>query len=243
MPTFTTGDTTINYLERGSGFPLLLIAPGGVRSSIEWWDNAPWNPIDHLGEHYRVIAMDQRNAGASTGPVTADSGWSTYTDDQLALLDHLGVDRFLVEGMCIGGSYILGLIQAAPERVVAAVLKQPIGLDDNRDAFHEMFDTWADEQRAAHPEAGPTDWAGFREAMFGGDFVFSATPEFVSSCPTPMLVLMGNDRYHPESVSRRVADLAPNATLIENWKDPADQPAARLVIEEFLAAHTPPDAA
>jgi pimeloyl-ACP methyl ester carboxylesterase len=242
VPTFTNGDTTINYAERGSGFPLLLIAPGGVRSSIEFWDNAPWNPIDQLGEHYRVIAMDQRNAGASTGPVTADSSWSTYTNDQLALLDHLGVDRFLVQGMCIGGSYIVGLIQAAPERVVAAVLMQPIGLDHNRDAFHEMFDMWAAEQRAAHPEAGPTDWERFREAMFGGDFLFNATPEFVSSCPTPMLVLMGNDRYHPESVSRRVADLAPNATLIENWKDPDDQPAARLAIEEFLAAHTPPGA-
>ncbi len=79
--------------------------------------------------------------------------------------------------------------------------------------------------------------------MFGGDFVFSVTPDFVSSCTTPMLVLMGNDRYHPESVSRRVADLAPNATLIENWKDPADQPAAKQAIETFLAAHTPPDAA
>jgi hypothetical protein len=75
--------------------------------------------------------------------------------------------------------------------------------------------------------------------MYGGDFLFNVSREFVSRCQTPLLVLLGNDLHHPQSSSREVAALAPNATLIELWKEPEHQPAARKAVEEFLAKHTP----
>lgn len=234
------GTVHIHYEESGSGFPVLLIAPGGLRSAITAWRNAPWNPIDQLAPHYRVIAMDQRNAGSSTGPITAADGWHTYTADQLALLDHLGVDRFHVLGMCIGGAYMLSLLRTAPERVASAVFLQPIGLEGNRDAFHDLFDGWAAERRGTHPEAGDADWAGLREHLYGGeDVLFSASTAQIAMMTNPLLVLMGDDLYHPQVASRALAATAPNATLIERWKDPADQPAARAAVEEFLAEHTP----
>ena len=59
----------------------------------------------------------------------------TIRDDQLALLDHLGIERFHVAGMCIGGSFIMELIEAAPERVASAVMLQPIGFEGNRQAY------------------------------------------------------------------------------------------------------------
>jgi pimeloyl-ACP methyl ester carboxylesterase len=239
MPLFTRGDTTLYYEEHGSGFPLLMIAPGGMRSTVSFWDRAPWNPIPQLAAHYRVIAMDQRNAGQSKAPIRATDGWQVYTEDQLALLDHLGVTRFHVAGMCIGGSYIMGLIQAAPQRVVSAVLFQPIGVDNNRPAFFEMFDGWAKEQRAAHPEVDDATWEAFKQNMYGGDFLFSVPRDFVKRCTTPLLVLLGNDMYHPQVTSREVASLAPNATLIEQWKEPEHQAAAQAAVERFLAAHTP----
>ena len=62
MPLFTRGDIPLYYEEHGSGFPLLMIAPGGMRSTVSFWDRAPWNPIPQLAANYRVIAMDQRNA-------------------------------------------------------------------------------------------------------------------------------------------------------------------------------------
>ena len=46
-------------------------------------------------------------------------------------------------GGCIGSSYCLSLIKEAPDRVSAAVLQNPIGLHENREAFREMFDGWA----------------------------------------------------------------------------------------------------
>ena len=139
MPVFERDEIRIYYEIHGEGFPVLMIAPGGMRSSIPMWENAPWDPIEHLAPHYRVIAMDQRNAGQSTAPIRATDGWQVYTEDQLALLDHLKVDRFHVAGMCIGGPYIMGLIQAAPERVISAVLFQSIGLSNNRHVFFRII--------------------------------------------------------------------------------------------------------
>jgi pimeloyl-ACP methyl ester carboxylesterase len=239
MPIFTRGETKLYYEDHGKGFPLLLIAPGGMRSAVSFWEKTPWNVITQLAPHYRVIAMDQRNAGNSSASVRATDSWSVYTDDQLALMDHLGIARFHVAGMCIGGSYCMGLIQAAPQRVASAVLFQPIGLSNNRPAFFEMFDGWAKELRATHPEANDAAWETFKQTMYGGDFLFNVSREFVARCSTPLLVLLGNDMYHPEETSRDIVALAPNATLIERWKEPEHNAAAKAAVEQFLAQHTP----
>lgn len=239
MPDFERGGVRIHYEEHGEGFPLLLIAPGGMRSATPVWSNAPWNPIEQLAADYRVIAMDQRNAGGSRAPIRETDGWDAYLDDQLALMTHVGAQQFHVAGMCIGGSYALGLIHAAPERVASAVLFQPIGLDDNRQAFLDMFDSWADELKADRPDVEPTALARFRKSMFGGDFVFTVSREFVRGCNTPLLVLRGNDLYHPESTSREIADLALNAELVEHWKEPQHHAAAKTAVAEFLASNTP----
>jgi pimeloyl-ACP methyl ester carboxylesterase len=213
MPIFERDNIKLYYEEYGAGFPILLIAPGGMRSALSFWQGTAWNPIEQLVPHYRVIAMDQRNAGRSVAPIRATDSWHVYTEDHLALLDHLGVDRFHVAGMCIGGPYCLGLIQAAPQRVASAVLFQTIGLLNNRQAFFEMFDNWADELKPGRPEVGQDAWESFKTSMYSGDFLFNVSREFVSSCQTPLLVLLGNDLYHPEETSREIATLAPKATI------------------------------
>ncbi|HYW26247.1 MAG TPA: alpha/beta hydrolase, partial [Terriglobales bacterium] len=143
MPLFEHDDVAINYEVSGAGFPLLLIAPGGMNSSIDWWSRAALNPLAVYADDFRLIAMDQRNAGASTGPLDVDDPWGSYVDDQLRLLDHLDIDRCHVLGCCIGCSHALGLIQRAPQRFAAAVLQQPIGIiDDNRELFVSMWREW-----------------------------------------------------------------------------------------------------
>ncbi|ETX00648.1 MAG: hypothetical protein ETSY1_10445 [Candidatus Entotheonella factor] len=239
MPFFERDDVKIYYEEHGQGFPVLLIAPGGMRSAVPFWSGTPWNPIEQLSPHYRVIAMDQRNAGQSVGPISDSDSWHTFTGDQLALLDHLGVDKFHVGGMCIGGPYIMGLIKAAPERVTSAIVFQTIGLDGDRQLFYDMFDGWADELKPSRPEVSEATWVSFRNAMYAGDFLFNADRDFVRNCETPMVVLMGNDAYHPEISSRELAELAPNAVFIEKWKEPEHQGAAKQIIEKVLAENTP----
>ena len=234
MPHFVNCETDLYYEESGEGFPILLIAPGGMKSVIPAWANAPWNPVEVLQSEFRVIAMEQRNAGRSSAPISASDGWHVYTRDQLSLMDHLGIDRFHVMGMCIGGPYCMGLIQSAPERVASSVIFQSIGLDDNRDAFYAMFDNWAEELKPRRNEVDESDWQGFRENMYGGDFLFNVSREFVQDVQTPLLLLRGNDLYHPQSVSRELAELAPNAQLIEDWKEGDCMSTARDQVLGFL---------
>ncbi len=240
MANFTRDSVDIHYDDYGSGFPLLLIAPGGMRSAASFWESTPWNPITQLSDRYRVIAMDQRNAGRSTAPISGTDGWATYTADQLALMDHLGCEQFHVAGMCIGGPYIMGLIQAAPERVASATLFQTIGLDENRHAFYDMFDDWAIAIRDDHPEVDDAAWNQFRSNMYDGDnFLFNVDRDFVATVQTPLLVLLGGDLYHPESSSRIVHEAAPNSTLIEDWMEGEARSAAMDQFAAFLAEHTP----
>lgn len=240
MPVFESGNVRIDYEERGSGFPVLMMAAGGMASHRgKWYEAAPWHPWDDLAGDYRMIAMSQRNAGDSFAPVSSSDDWDTYVDDQLALMDHLGIERFHTMGMCIGVSYALAIIRRAPERVASLVAFQPIGMDDDRQIWFDFFDGWKNEIAADHPEADEAAWTAFRENMYGTDFLFSVSPEFVEQCQTPMLVLMGLDKFHPEVSSRQLASLAPNATLVERWKDPAAQPAAKAAIAAFLREHTP----
>jgi len=241
MSRFQRNDTVIHYEERGEGFPILTFAPGGMRSAIDFWGKSPWNPIDVLSDRFRVISLDQRNAGRSRAPVGPHDGWHSYTADHIALLDHLGIERCHLLGGCIGGSYCLGVMKAAPGRVAAAVLQQPIGLDDNRDAFYAMFDSWSDEIAPKHPEANAAAWRSFRSNMYDGDFVFNVDRAFVRACPTPMLVLMGADLYHPTSTSREIAELAGNAELVERWKEDDVISQTTEHVRDFLLRHTPGD--
>jgi pimeloyl-ACP methyl ester carboxylesterase len=239
MPTFSRNDLTINYEITGEGFPVLLFAPGGMRSAMTFWENSPWNPVETLSPHFQVIAMDQRNAGLSRGPVSAGDGWHSYTQDHIDLLDHLGVEKCHVLGGCIGGPYCLGVMKAQPDRVASAVLQQTIGLDDNRQAFYEMFDEWAENLKQEREDISDEMLASFRSNMYDGDFAFNVDRDFVQQCQTPMLVLMGNDLYHPQSTSREIAELAPDATLVENWKEPEVIERTRSTVIAFLDAHTP----
>lgn len=230
----------LHYDVEGEGFPVFALAPGGLRSANDFWQRAPWNPRARLRDAHRVIGMDQRNAGASRAPIASSDGWATYAADQLAVLDHLGVERCHLLGMCIGGPFAFALLTAAPQRFCSAVLLQPVGLDGNRDVFYKMFDGWAADVRGEHPEADDATFASFRENLWGDrDFVITATREQVAACATPLLVMMGNDEYHPSSVSREIARLAPNATLVEQWKDEASLGATDATIRAFLAHHTP----
>lgn len=239
MPVMERDGARIHHQVSGDGFPVLLIAPGGLRSAISAWQRSPWHPVERLSDSYRVIAMDQRNAGESTAPITAGDGWHTYTADQLALLDHLGVDQFHVVGMCIGGPYIMGLCKAAPGRVRSAVMFQPIGHDGNRQLFDDLFDGWRGDIAGDHPEADDAAWSSFREAMFGGEFLFNTTREEAAAVQTPILLMMGDDPYHPQSISRELADRLPNVTFVERWKEPELLDQTHAAVVEFLAEHTP----
>jgi pimeloyl-ACP methyl ester carboxylesterase len=247
MSVLTLDDASIYFEEYGEGYPLLLFAPGGMRSRIEMW-HAPaegpprawsdWTEV--LASRYRVIAMDQRNAGRSRGTIAADHGWQTYAADQLALLDHLGIERCHTLGGCIGSSFCLGFGERAPDRVSAAVLQNPIGLNPEFPTyFPDSFVDWAEEQRAARPNLDPAALRAFGGNLWGGDFVFCTSRNAVRRWRIPALVLPGNDKPHPTATGLELAELLPKAEMLRDWKGPDHIAEQRRRVLAFLEKHTP----
>jgi len=242
MPTFEHDGATIYYEEFGKGFPILTFAPAGLASTIAVWSQpmSPINPTTEFSANYRVIAMDQRNAGGkSRASITANDGWHSYASDHVALLDHLGIERCHLYGQCIGGSFIMSLLKAQPQRFASAVLAQPIGrVGPMKPGRPARFDAWA-KNLPDHPEATEQVLDAFYQNLYAPGFVFSVDRAFVSGCKTPCLVLAGNDEAHPYPISEETAKLLPNAEFIPEWKQGEPLAAAKVRVKEFFAKHTP----
>lgn len=242
MPTLERAGATIYYEDHGSSAqpPLLLLAPGGLNSTIDFWRRMPLNPLDAFADEYRIVAMDQRNAGnRSHGPLDTTDAWGMYAADQLAVLDHLGIEKTLVIGCCIGCSFIFSLVTRVPERIKAGVLMQPIGHDDtNGGAFGpDMWRPWGQALIDGGAGLSLETVDEFGHSLFDSGFVFSATRQQLKSITTPLMLLYGNDRAHPRGVSLEVAELLPDAEKIERWRDPDVVPAVTERIRNFLRAH------
>jgi pimeloyl-ACP methyl ester carboxylesterase len=248
MPVFERGPVQIFYEDAGSGFPLLLIPGGGLNSTISFFSSgAPFNPIEELKGEFRCIAADLRNAngGQSTGPVETDRPWDSYTDDHLGLMDHLGIDRFLVMGFCIGGPFIWNMLRRAPDRVVAGVLVQPSGFrPELPNLFYENnMKGWGPALCAKRPEIRMETIDAFLKKMYGAnpDFVFTVKRDFVRACQTPVLILPDDTPPHPYTVAMETATLAPKAEVsLFPWKEPKERvPLVVRQVRSFLRAHRP----
>jgi pimeloyl-ACP methyl ester carboxylesterase len=224
-----------------------VIPGGGLNSNIASLDGPlhPFNALTELRDEYRCIAADLRNAGGgeSSGPLDIDRPWDSHADDQLAVMDHLGIDRFLVLGYCIGGPFIWNLLKRAPGRVIAAVLAQPSGSrPEARDLFYDgSLKGWGAELVARRPDITMAMVDRFLTRMYrtDPDFVFTVTREFVRGCRTPVLILPDDIPPHPYEVAMECAMLAPNSEVsLYPWKAPKERvPLAVRHIRSFLKAH------
>lgn len=249
MPMFKRVDAELHYTVTGSGFPILLYAPGGLRSQMAMWggksaaypNGFPWmDPRKTLSDKYTVVAMDQRNAGKSIADVKPDHGWHTFAEDHFALMDHLGFGRFHVLGGCIGGSYCFEAIEHDPARIAAAVLQNPIGLWENTDTWDAAVKGYSETVRGRDPSISEATIQAFGHNMFGAtDFVFSVTRDFVKNCRTPLLLQPGTDKAHPAKTSEEIAALAPNIEVQKDWKAPAHLQESIKRVHAFLEKNTP----
>src|SRR5258705_2191959 len=239
---YEKGPVRIRYAEVGSGFPLLLIAGGGLNSTMAGLVTSPFNPIEEFKGEYRCVFADLRNAnaGQSTGPLEIDRPWDSHTDDHLGLMDHLGIDKFMVLGFCIAGPFIWNLMKRAPNRVVAAVPAQPVGFRrELPTSLNESQKTgWAEPLVKRRPEITMAMADQFLTKMFRNnpDFLFTVTRDFVKSCQTPVLVLPDDTAGHSYAVAVESAMLAPKGQLsMYPWKDtPAKIPLAVRHVRSFL---------
>ena len=246
---FERGPVRIHYQEFGSGFPLLLIAGGGLNSTISGLSRMPFNPIEEFMGENLCIGADLRNAneGQSSGPLEIDRPWDAHSDDQLGLMDHLGIDKFMVLGFCVGAPLIWNLIKRAPDRVVAAVLAQPSGFrpEEPERFYTGNMNGWGPDLAARRPEITMEMVDAYLTNMYRNiDFVITVTRDFVRNCQTPVLVLPDDSPPHPYEVAMESAMLAPNAEVsMFPWKEPPERiPLAVRQIRSFLRAHRPDSA-
>jgi len=241
---YERGNVRIRYQEAGAGFPILVTPGGGLNSRIINWPNAVINAMAEFSNGFRCITMDQRNAtdGESTGPVPVDNPWDAFADDQLGLMDHLGIRQFAFFGNCIGGSFALKLMERAPDRLVAAILSQPIGhRPENPDVMYNSGLDWAKELRTRRADVSMDMIEKYLHNLYRAraDFVYSVSRDFVRNCQTPMLVLPDDTPAHAYQVAIDIASLAPNADIsVYPWSKPPELKARTVNrARNFLKAH------
>jgi pimeloyl-ACP methyl ester carboxylesterase len=246
MPFYERGDVKIRYEEAGSGFPLLVTPGGGLNSCVDYWPKGVFNAMEEFSGDFRCITMDQRNAngGESTGPVAVDDPWGGFADDQLGLMDHLGIDKFAFMGFCIGGCFAGKLLERAPERVVTAVFCQTVGHypEDPDVMYRSGRDVWAPAFRERRPDVDQDTIDKYLHNLYRAnpDFLYSVSRDFMRNCETPILVLPDDTPAHPHVASVDVASLAPNAEItVFPWREPPELKARTIDrVRKFLKKHT-----
>jgi hypothetical protein len=134
-------------------------------------------------------------------------------------------------------------MERAPDRVVAAVLSQPVGhRPENPNVMYDLSrDVWGKEFRERRPDVSVEVIGTYLHNLYRvrPDFVYSVSREFVKNCPTPMLVLPDDIPAHPFQVAVDIARLAPNADFaVYPWKEPPELKARTINrARRFLKAH------
>jgi len=131
----TTGRLSTRVLFAGpdDGIPVLFIH--GNFSSATWWEET----LTALPPQYRGIAPDQRGYDGADSKVLIDAtrGMGDFVDDALALMDHLGHDRFHLVGNSLGGLVVWWMMADAPKRLLSVTLAgpgSPFGFGGTKDA-------------------------------------------------------------------------------------------------------------
>ncbi|WP_156754861.1 alpha/beta fold hydrolase [Actinokineospora pegani] len=118
----------IHYEVRGTGFPVLLLAPGGPGGEVADWAAGPLDPAT-LHQDFQVVSVDQRHSGASTGPLTPYD-YGVAAEDLVAVLDALDIPVAHVVAGGQSASVAWRLAADAPRRVRAVVAVAPAGRDE-----------------------------------------------------------------------------------------------------------------
>ena len=225
----------------------MVLPGGGLNATISGLIDHAFNPLDEFSDTYRVITLESRNAngGKTLGSLEIERTWDGFLDDQLNLMDYLGIDRFMVMGFCIGGPMIWNMLKQTSERVVAATLVHPSGyISSHPDIYYtNNINGWAPEFVKQRSEVTTRLISDFLNNMYTkrADFVFTVDRDFARNCLTPVLVLPDDIPAHPYATAMQAALLAPNAQVsLYPWKENDRKIALALRhIRGFLETNSP----
>lgn len=252
MTTATIDGLTVNYTVRGSGPPLLMLAPGGFDASMDRWNlSGVWKgmrPFETLSQHFTMIAYDRRESGLSGGRVERLS-WALFADQAKALLDHLKIKDAYVIGGCMGCSVALAFASRHPQATRALILHWPVGgyrwkinggdrfarhvrfvrehkLDGVIKRAHQGKSFWQD------PEAGP--WAStiVADPAFADAFAAQDLERYIGLCAASGRTLFDRDTSPGAEPEEIMGMTMP--TLVMAGDDPSHAQSAAHYIKELL---------
>lgn len=229
-------DTVLAYDDQGTGEPLVLIHGHPFNRSM-------WRPqIERFaGNRWRVIAPDLRGYGASPGASGATT-LDVFARDIAGLLDRLGIERFVLGGLSMGGQIVMECYRLFPHRIRGLLLADtsPVAeTDEGRRQRYDLADRllregmgpYADEvlPKMIAPynvDAQPAVARHVLEMMRGTSPTGAAAalrgraerPDYtgmLASITVPTLVVVGrDDEFTPVAEARLTAERIRNASLV-----------------------------
>lgn len=232
----TPDGISVGYDDHGAGDALVLVHGHPFNRTM-------WRPqVDRFSqEGWRVIAPDLRGYGESTvvpGMTTLD----VFARDIAGLLDHLGIETFVLGGLSMGGQIAMDFYRQFPDRVRGLLLADTFATgetDAGRQRRTAIADrllaegmaAYADEELPkmvdpANIEALPavaehvlgmmrtTPAEGAAAALRGR----AERPDYfevLAKVTVPALVVVGrDDTYTPVSDAQAMHDRMPDSTLV-----------------------------
>ncbi|TCT05553.1 alpha/beta fold hydrolase [Aquabacter spiritensis] len=223
MPTFSSDGLDLDYLEEGTGDPILLIHGFASTKEVNWVNTGWFKTL--VGEGRRVIAFDHRGHGGSA-KLYAPPDYDTrlMAKDALRLLEHLRLPRADIMGYSMGARVGAQMALLYPEAVRALVmgglgihLVDSVGLptsiadaleapslDDVADPMGRMFRAFSDANKA--------DLKALAACIRGSRQTLSR--EEVAQIRQPVLVAVGT-RDTIAGDPHALAALMPNGTALD----------------------------
>jgi pimeloyl-ACP methyl ester carboxylesterase len=158
----------------------------------------------------------------------------------------LGIKRVMVLGFCIGGQFIWNLVKRAPDRIIGAVVSQPVGFRKEMPTYDydNYMKGWGPNLNKQRPDLSTQMIDRFLQSMYGSsraDFVHSVPRDAVRACQSPILVMPDDSPPHPYVIAMESAMLAPKSEVsMYPWKDTPDKiPLAVRQARTFLRVYRP----
>lgn len=116
MPRITIKARAMNYDDQGSGFPIVF-------GHSYLWDSTMWKPqVEALSAAYRCIVPELWGHGHSEPPPTTPYSVEEIAEDMWTFTQALGLKKFALVGLSVGGMWGAHLALNHPEAVSALVL-------------------------------------------------------------------------------------------------------------------------
>lgn len=118
----TTSDgVRIAYATSGSGPPLVRVASWLTHLDLDWKGPLRKHWFQEFSNHYTLIRFDQRGTGLSDRNVP-DQSINGWVKDLEAVVNDLGLDKFMLLGLCQGGAIAVKYAVLHPSRVKRLII-------------------------------------------------------------------------------------------------------------------------